>query len=118
MINDTLQPVRKLFERASHGFDWFREPSTPSLHAMAYRSLILLIFLSTLSAAKAQNPGESRLLTNREAGKQLLVLPKEDDSFGFVVFGDRTGGPADGIKVLDLNNELYLSCRFQFVVQK
>ena len=101
MTKDTLQPFRKLFERASHGFDWFREPSTPSLHAMAYRSLALLILLSTLSPAKAQKPDESRLLTNREAGKQLLVLPKEDDSFGFVVFGDRTGGPADGIKVLD-----------------
>ncbi|MCK5940551.1 MAG: metallophosphoesterase, partial [Planctomycetes bacterium] len=30
-----------------------------------------------------------------------LKLPKEDDAFGFVVFGNRTGGPVDGIKVLD-----------------
>jgi predicted phosphodiesterase len=37
--------------------------------------------------------------TSRD-GSQLLKLPKEDDAFGFVVFGDRTGGPPDGIKTL------------------
>jgi len=29
-----------------------------------------------------------------------LPLPEEQDSFTFVVFGDRTGGPAEGIEVL------------------
>lgn len=52
-----------------------------------------------LGAQKApQDP--PRIITSRAAGKHLLKLPKEDDAFGFVVFGDRTGGPADGIKVL------------------
>jgi hypothetical protein len=41
-----------------------------------------------------------RLLTNRPAGRELLKLPKEEDAFGFVVFGDRTGGPPEGIEVL------------------
>ncbi|MCA8976303.1 MAG: metallophosphoesterase [Planctomycetes bacterium] len=47
---------------------------------------------------RAQSP---RLHTDRPTGSQLLRLPKEDDAFGFVVFGDRTGGPPDGIEVLD-----------------
>ena len=28
------------------------------------------------------------------------MLPVEEDAFTFAVFGDRTGGPADGVKVL------------------
>jgi 3',5'-cyclic AMP phosphodiesterase CpdA len=31
---------------------------------------------------------------------KILPLPKGDDVFHFIVFGDRTGGPAEGIKVL------------------
>lgn len=70
---------------------------------MAYRTLAVLLTLATsaFSPATAQQSDGPRLLTNREAGKQLLKLPKEDDSFGFIVFGDRTGGPAEGIKILD-----------------
>ncbi|MFT4513058.1 MAG: 3',5'-cyclic AMP phosphodiesterase CpdA [Planctomycetota bacterium] len=70
---------------------------------MAYRTLAVLLTLATsaFSPAIAQQSEGPRLLTNREAGKQLLKLPKEEDSFGFIVFGDRTGGPAEGIKVLD-----------------
>jgi hypothetical protein len=49
-------------------------------------------------AAKA--PPEPRLHTTRAAGSQLLKLPKEDDAFGFIVYGDRTGGPVEGIEVL------------------
>jgi hypothetical protein len=45
----------------------------------------------------AQSP---RVHTSRPAGTELLRLPKEDDAFGFVVFGDRTGGPVEGIEVL------------------
>ncbi len=41
----------------------------------------------------------SRFITNRKSGVDL-ALPKEDDAFVFVVFGDRTGGPADGVSVL------------------
>lgn len=51
------------------------------------------------STAAAATAAHERIHTNRD-GKQLLRLPKEDDAFGFVVFGDRTGGPKEGIEVL------------------
>lgn len=38
--------------------------------------------------------------TRPDAKPQLVPLPKEDGVFHFVVFGDRTGGPAEGIQVL------------------
>ncbi len=41
----------------------------------------------------------SRFLTSRSSPIQL-PLPNEEDAFFFAVFGDRTGGPADGVKVL------------------
>jgi len=41
----------------------------------------------------------ARFLTSRKSPIQL-PLPSEEDAFFFVVFGDRTGGPADGVKVL------------------
>lgn len=47
-------------------------------------------------AAPAEVP---HVHTTRAAGR-VLPLPKEEDVFHFVVFGDRTGGPAEGIKVL------------------
>ena len=50
------------------------------------------------SAPTAQD--EPHVHTNRDA-KQMLRLPKESDAFGFVIFGDRTGGPASGIKILE-----------------
>lgn len=60
-----------------------------------------LAVLLTLPCLTLLLPGQSpRVHTSRPQGAQLLKLPKEDDAFGFVVFGDRTGGPAEGIKVL------------------
>ncbi len=59
-------------------------------------------------ATAAQAPGSrkhpawhdpARFLTSRKSPIQL-PLPSEEDAFFFVVFGDRTGGPADGVKVL------------------
>lgn len=41
----------------------------------------------------------SRFLTSRRSPIQL-PLPNEEDAFFFAVFGDRTGGPADGVKIL------------------
>ncbi|MFI4859226.1 MAG: LamG-like jellyroll fold domain-containing protein [Phycisphaerales bacterium JB063] len=40
-----------------------------------------------------------RFITNRVSGVEL-PLTDEADAFFFVVFGDRTGGPADGVRVL------------------
>ena len=58
-----------------------------------------LVLLLTLAALPAQDP--PRVHTNRPTGKELLKLPKEEDAFGFIVFGDRTGGPVEGISVLE-----------------
>ena len=41
----------------------------------------------------------SRFMTNRGSPVKL-PLPTEDDAFFFVVFGDRTGGPDEGVAVL------------------
>ncbi|MEM7626656.1 MAG: LamG-like jellyroll fold domain-containing protein [Planctomycetota bacterium] len=40
----------------------------------------------------------SRFITNRPGAP--LALPTEDDAFVFAVFGDRTGGPNEGVDVL------------------
>jgi hypothetical protein len=64
---------------------------------MLRRFAILLALPCLPLVLTAQSP---RVHTSRPQGAQLLKLPKEDDAFGFVVFGDRTGGPAEGIKVL------------------
>lgn len=61
--------------------------------------LPLAALLCCLAALPAQDA--PRLHTSRPTGTQLLKLPKEDDAFGFVVFGDRTGGPVEGIKILE-----------------
>ncbi|MDX2146198.1 MAG: LamG-like jellyroll fold domain-containing protein [Planctomycetota bacterium] len=44
-------------------------------------------------------PTPARFVTSR-ASDVVLPLPQEKDAFTFVVFGDRTGGPVDGVKVL------------------
>jgi len=64
----------------------------PALPAFSFAAALVL------AVATAQDT--PRLLTNRPAGRELLKLPKEEDAFGFVVFGDRTGGPPEGIEVL------------------
>lgn len=49
-------------------------------------------------AAPSDDPA-TRFLTSRTSPVRLL-LPDEDDAFLFAIFGDRTGGPAAGVKVL------------------
>lgn len=44
-------------------------------------------------------PTDDRFTTTRET-TTLPDLPGEADAFTFAVFGDRTGGPAEGVKVL------------------
>jgi len=41
----------------------------------------------------------ARFTTNR-ASDIVLPLPNEEDAFFFVVYGDRTGGPAEGVRLL------------------
>ena len=84
-------------------------------HAATVASLIVSLSAATHAAAQADHQTDhthdhqhrhdtvtdhSRFTTNRPAA-EILPLPTEDDAFFFVVYGDRTGGPADGVKILD-----------------
>ncbi|MBL9077279.1 MAG: metallophosphoesterase [Planctomycetes bacterium] len=60
----------------------------------------LLTTFAALTTLLVAQDGAPRLVTSREAKAPPLQLPKEEDAFGFVVFGDRTGGPKEGIEVL------------------
>lgn len=42
---------------------------------------------------------QSRFFTSRSSGV-TLPLPNEEDAFFFVVYGDRTGGPDEGVSIL------------------
>ncbi len=53
------------------------------------------LFSRTAPATQEQD----RFHTDRESPRGL-PLPSEDESFHFTIFGDRTGGPAEGVKVL------------------
>jgi hypothetical protein len=53
----------------------------------------------TRGAPHPSAPDASRFTTTR-TGQVQLPLPSEEDAFFFVVFGDRTGGPREGVKVL------------------
>jgi 3',5'-cyclic AMP phosphodiesterase CpdA len=63
-------------------------------------ALRLAAFLAVLGPAwwTAEQAGP-RFRTDRESPVRL-ELPDEDESFVFAVFGDRTGGPAEGVEVL------------------
>jgi hypothetical protein len=57
----------------------------------------LIPFIAYLTSVAMADPGH--IHTSRSSPR-IIPLPKGDDVFHFVVFGDRTGGPAEGIKVL------------------
>jgi 3',5'-cyclic AMP phosphodiesterase CpdA len=63
---------------------------------MKRRLLGVLSLLALASPLVAQTPGVE---TSRPG--RALVLPKGDDMFHFVIFADRTGGPDEGIKILE-----------------
>lgn len=58
-----------------------------------------LVLAFALDDEQAARERAQRFVTTR-ASKVKLPLPEERDAFSFVIFGDRTGGPADGVKVL------------------
>jgi len=58
-------------------------------------AVLVLPLLLTFAAAD-----EGKIRTNRE-GARVLPLPKEEGVFHFVIFGDRTGGPRAGLRVLE-----------------
>lgn len=63
-------------------------------------SIILMGLLAFSSEAQAQeNPEKRHVHTNRKNAKRL-PLTKEKGVWHFVVYGDRTGGPKSGLKIL------------------
>lgn len=56
------------------------------------------ILLATLPLASGQQAGPT-IHTSRKS-ERILPLPKEDGVFHFIIYGDRTGGPPEGLKVL------------------
>jgi hypothetical protein len=69
---------------------------------MAFAAALLPCHDEQAPTATKKHPARhdpARFLTSRNSPIQL-PLPNEEDAFFFVVFGDRTGGPADGVKVL------------------
>jgi len=64
------------------------------------RPISILLALAIASAlASTATADDERFRTDRKQPK-TLALPDEDDAFSFIVYGDRTGGPAKGIEVL------------------
>ena len=61
------------------------------------RAVCLALALGVAQAAAAQEPPPVR--NGTESGRTLRA-PGQDDSFSFAIFGDRTGGPVSGLKVL------------------
>jgi hypothetical protein len=66
--------------------------------ALAFTALIAVAALPAASAQQAHP--HPRFDTDRPDAK-IHPLPKEDGAFHFVIYGDRTGGPREGIKVLE-----------------
>ncbi len=58
-------------------------------------SLLVLALLAAVAAAQ-----ESRFVTDRPTPR-LLPLPSEEEAFQFVIFGDRTSGKPEGLKILE-----------------
>ena len=58
-------------------------------------ALVLLGMIVSSAWTQAQHVHSPRV------GARILPLPKQDGVFHFVVFGDRTGGPKEGIRVLE-----------------
>lgn len=60
----------------------------------------LPLFASLLCLAAACLPAAAQQIHTNRPNPAVLPLPKSDDAFHFLVFGDRTGGPEAGLDVL------------------
>jgi len=69
------------------------------LASMWTRSALTVGFLALAAVGYVFDERDERFTTNRNS-PVVLPLPDESDAFTFAVFGDRTGGPAEGVRVL------------------
>ena len=60
----------------------------------------LLPALLAFSLLAGTPPAQERHIHTDRSGARILPLPQEKDTFYFLIFGDRTGGPPEGIQVL------------------
>jgi hypothetical protein len=60
----------------------------------------LFALVPLCAPALAPAPADERVVHTSRPNPRALPLPTEEASFQFVVFGDRTGGPAEGVSVL------------------
>lgn len=63
-----------------------------------FRSLVFI--LAGVGLALGPAAGQSPQIHTSRPEARPLALPKSEDMFHIVIFGDRTGGPPEGIKVL------------------
>jgi hypothetical protein len=63
---------------------------------MTIPRLVLLIILAGFTSSATAQEG---IHTTRKS-ERLLPLPKEEGVFHFLIYGDRTGGPPEGLEVL------------------
>lgn len=81
-------------------------PSSIAFLMMTYRFLATLLIVATAAAGAqaddATKEASPQIFTTRPNPKTTLVpLPQEEGVFHFVIYGDRTGGPPEGIHVLE-----------------
>ena len=66
---------------------------------LPFRLVLTTAAAAALVVAQESRPAETRFHSSRADAKRL-PLPKEEGVFHFAIFGDRTSGPKEGIKVL------------------
>ncbi len=69
------------------------------LRSFALPSLATVVAVLS-SGVVAGAPEEAPHIHTSRPDARILPTPRGDEAFQFVIFGDRTGGPAEGIKVL------------------
>ncbi len=63
--------------------------------------VFLALLFTVVFPAPLLSAGDKDVVRTSREGTRLLPLPKGDDVWHFVIYGDRTGGPSEGIKVLE-----------------
>lgn len=63
------------------------------------RSLWATLFLLLHTSVLEAQPSPEAVITSRRHARQLQ-LPRSREGFHFLIFGDRTGGPAEGVNIL------------------
>jgi hypothetical protein len=67
---------------------------------MSFRSVILTFCLAPFSALTAQEGVIAPGIHTTRKSEMVLPLPKEEGVFHFLIYGDRTGGPPEGLQIL------------------